>query len=113
MIRVSSPEELLAFQLRAAQAPAFERQFRIHPQRRFRCDFYFPGARLAVEVDGGGFIGGRHSRGAGIESDCEKSALIALLPARLLRVTPRQVRDGRALAWILAACSAAATSAPL
>jgi very-short-patch-repair endonuclease len=102
----SNAENQLAFQLKAAKAPLFERQFKIILGRRFKADFYFPVARLIVEVDGGGWIHGRHSRGAGMERDCEKSALIAAMPARLLRVTPKHVEDGRALNWILKALNA-------
>lgn len=98
-----SPEDRLAWQLEAANAPTFDRQMRIHPERKFRADFWFSKARLVVEVDGGGFINGRHSRGTGIERDAEKSALIAAMPARLMRVTPKQINNGSALEWILRA----------
>lgn len=93
--------ELLAFQLRAHKAPQFDREVRIVPDRKFRMDIYFPRERLAVEVDGGGWVNGRHSRGYGMDSDAEKSALIARLPARLLRVTPKWVKNGHAVQWIL------------
>jgi len=99
--RISEPEELLHFQLKVAKSPVYERQFRIHPERRFMADFYFPAARLVVEVDGGGWVNGRHSRGKGIESDAQKSWYIALMPARLMRVTPAQIKDGTALAAIM------------
>jgi very-short-patch-repair endonuclease len=95
----SAAEDELAFQLQCAHLP-FERQVKIRPDRRFRADFYFRAHELVVEVDGGGFIEGRHSRGKGMERDAEKSFYIALMPARLIRVTPRHVRDGRALKWI-------------
>ena len=101
----SKPADELAFHLLATKAPFFEREFRIVSARRFRADFFFPLARLVVEVDGGGWVNGRHSRGDGIENDAEKSALIAQLPARLMRVTPKQIKDGRALDWILKALS--------
>lgn len=94
---------LLAFQLKAHHAPQFDREFRICPERKFHIDIYFAKERLAVEVDGGGYINGRHSRGYGMDSDAEKSALIARLPARLLRVTPRWVKNGHAVQWILTA----------
>lgn len=101
---MSEPEELLAFQLKAVpERPLFERQFRIHPERRYKADFFFPKSRLVVEVDGGGWVNGRHGRGQGIENDCEKSSLIAQMPARLMRVTPKQVQKGDALKWILEA----------
>lgn len=100
----SAPEDLLAFQLKAVpEKPLFERQFRIHPDRKYMADFFFPKGRLVVEVDGGGYVAGRHSRGAGMERDAEKSALIAQMPARLIRVTPKQVQKGDAILWILEA----------
>ena len=55
---------------------------------------------LAVEVDGGGFVQGRHSRGAGLEKDAEKFAEAAILGWTVIRVTPKQVQSGQALAWI-------------
>ena len=64
---------------------------------------WFAGAKLGVEIDGGGWTGGRHSRGAGIERDCEKASHIAMAGYRLMRVTPGQVKRGEALQWILVA----------
>ena len=66
----------------------------------WRFDVAWPEQRIAVEVDGGGFVGGRHSRGLGIEADCAKVSTAAALGWRVLRVTPRQVRKGQALAWV-------------
>ena len=95
----SSPEDELAFQLKAAKI-LFERQFKIHPDRRFLADFFLPKPQIVVEIDGGGYVNGRHSRGKGMERDCEKSAYIAQMPARLIRVTPKHIRSGEALRWI-------------
>lgn len=105
LVKEATAEDTLAFQLKQVKAPLFERQFRITPERKFKADFYFPVGRVVVEVEGGGYINGRHSRGAGMESDAEKSALIAQMPARLIRVTPSQVKKGLALDWILKALS--------
>ena len=101
--------ETLATYLRLAGIRSFVREHPIASGRRFRADLFFTASGhkgsspLVVEVEGGGWIAGRHSRGAGIESDCEKSALIAANGWRLLRCTPRQVKDGRAVKWIEAA----------
>lgn len=57
-------------------------------------------APLAVEIDGGGFAQGRHSRGLGIENDCAKYAEAMLRGWRILRVTPRQVKNGQAVKWV-------------
>jgi hypothetical protein len=95
----SNSELLLAVQLEQAGIP-FEREYRFHDKRRWRFDFAFPYAMLAVEIDGGGFVSGRHSRGAGVEADAEKQSAAAILRWYLIRATPRQVDDGRCLQWI-------------
>jgi len=52
---------------------------------------------IAVEVEGGTFIAGRHSRGKGYEKDCEKYAEALIAGWRVLRVTSGMVEDGRAI----------------
>jgi very-short-patch-repair endonuclease len=100
----SKLEALLASHIHAAGLPAPEREARLVPNRRYRADFAWTGERgtggLVVEVQGSTFTGGRHTRGAGYESDCEKLALLTLLGYRVLWVTGRQVRSGQALRWI-------------
>lgn len=97
---MSGAEETLAWQVRVAGLPTPEREHRFHPRRRWRFDFAWPGHRLAVEVEGGAWVGGRHVQGSGFERDCEKYAEAVALGWRVMRVTPRQIRDGRALDWI-------------
>lgn len=72
-------------------------EYRFAPPRRWRFDYCWPLLKLALEVDGGGWINGRHSRGAGIEKDAEKVNAAAALGYRVLRATPAMVADGRAL----------------
>ncbi len=67
------------------------------PGRRFRYDFAWPDRLLAVEVDGGVWMRGKHARGGGIERDCEKSVLGWEAGWRVMRVTPDLVQSGRAL----------------
>lgn len=40
---------------------------------RYRADFAWPDARVALEIQGGTWTLGKHSSGAGIERDCAKS----------------------------------------
>ena len=109
----SPAETLLAVQLEQAGIP-FEREYRFHPTRRWRADFAIVLFRhpseplyaapdqvdILVEVEGGAYVQGRHTRGPAFEADCEKYAAAAILGYRVIRVTPRQVDDGRALSWI-------------
>ena len=97
---MSQLEERLLLQIRAARLPKPEREQQLVPGRRFRCDLSWPAQRLVVEVDGGAFTGGRHTRGGGFVKDCEKTNLLTLAGWRVLRVTAPQVRSGAALDWI-------------
>lgn len=80
--------------------PAPVVELRFHPVRKWRFDVAFEAAKLAVEVEGGVYIAGRHSRGQGLEADAEKYAEAAILGWTVLRVTPRQVKNGQAVNWI-------------
>lgn len=99
----SEIESALEEQLVALGIGGWEMEFRFCPERRWRFDFAWPKERLAVEIEGGAWIAGRHVRGKGYEQDCEKYNEAALRGWRLLRFTARQVRDGTALAHILRA----------
>jgi very-short-patch-repair endonuclease len=91
--------ELLETHLRAVGI-AFEREYRFHPTRRWRFDFAMPTQKVAVEVQGGVWVNGRHATGSGITGDCEKFSVAAGLGWRVLPVTPAQVKSGDALEWI-------------
>lgn len=103
---MSPAETLLAVQLEQAGIP-FEREYKFHPDRRWRADFMVGQnfawpvrGRYLIEVDGGSWNGGRHVSGAGFEKDLEKLNAAAELGYRVLRFTPRMVNDGSALELI-------------
>jgi hypothetical protein len=100
---VSKPEDLLAFQLKAANIRFF-REVPMVGGRKFRFDFVC-GHRdvkyeVLVEVQGGIWKKGGHSTGTGITRDCEKFSLAAAHGYRVLPVTPAQIKSGQALMWI-------------
>ena len=78
----------------------FVREHRFHPVRKWRLDFAWPAEKLAVEVEGGVWIGGRHNRGAGFMADCEKYNELACSGWRLVRVTPGHFKTGQAVKWV-------------
>lgn len=96
----SKLEAAIERHLRALKLPACEREYRFHPTRKWRFDFAWPSRKLAVEVQGGIWIGGKHSRGAGIEKDAEKLNEAQLLGWVVLLVTPAHIRTGMAVQWI-------------
>lgn len=97
---MSELEDLLAFQLRAKGLPEPEREFYAIPGRRFRFDFAWPTFKLLLEVQGGTWINGSHSRGAGVARDCEKGCLAVVEGWRVAHVDGDQIRTGKAIRWI-------------
>lgn len=86
----SKPENELAESLRLANLGWFVEEHRFHPTRKWRFDFAFLAQRLAVEVEGGVWAGGRHTRGSGFLGDCEKYNEATRLGWRVLRFVPRK-----------------------
>lgn len=73
--------------------PLPDAEYRFHPTRRWRFDYAFPAQKVALEVEGGVWTRGRHTRGAGFLKDAEKYNAAAVLGWRIIRVTPRQLCD--------------------
>lgn len=74
-----------------AQLPAPTREFVFARPRLWRFDYAWEAEMVALEVEGGAFAGGRHTRGAGFRSDLEKYNTAALRGWRVLRVLPEQL----------------------
>lgn len=89
----------------AGLCDGLERQYRFHPTRKFRADFAYPARRLLIEVQGGSWVGGGHTRGAGYERDCERMNLATLEGYQMMWFTSSMVRQGRAVPEIRAALS--------
>jgi very-short-patch-repair endonuclease len=87
-------------QIAAARLPTPETEFRFAAGRRWRFDFAWPGAQVALEIEGGTWSGGRHVRGAGFAADAAKYAEATIAGWRVIRVTSSQVRRGDALGWL-------------
>lgn len=59
-------------------------EYRFDPDRRWRFDFAWPEQRLAVELDGGIWMQGRHTRGRGHINDALKRNAAQLAGWRVL-----------------------------
>lgn len=64
-----------------------------HPARRWRLDFANLRYKIAVEIEGGIFSHGRHTRGKGYLADMEKYNEATMLDWRILRYTPTQTGE--------------------
>lgn len=65
-------------------------EHKFHPKRKWRIDWYFEanGKKLALEVEGGVWQNGRHTRGSGFVADMEKYNSLAEHGIFLVRVQP-------------------------
>lgn len=63
------------------------KEFQFHPTRRWRFDYAIPAKKVAVEVDGGVWTGGRHINPAGYINDMEKLNTAASMGWLVLRIT--------------------------
>lgn len=95
-MKVSGLEEALRLQLRAAKLPKPEREYRFC-KRRWRLDFAWIKEKVAVEIHGATYNGGRHVRGRGFAQDREKINTAQLLGWRVLEFDGNAVRSGQAL----------------
>ena len=66
-----------------------EMEYKFHPTRKWRYDYAILSKHIAIEVEGGVWTGGRHTRPAGFLGDIEKYNAGALLGWRIFRVTPK------------------------
>lgn len=73
--------------LRPTDAPDPVAEYAFLPPRRWRFDYAWPDARVAVELEGGVYTNGRHVRPDGFTGDCVKYNHAALNGWRVLRFT--------------------------
>lgn len=70
-----------------------QQEVKFMDKRKFRFDFAWIDEKLAVEIEGGIWIQGRHTRGSGYVKDMEKYNLAAESGWRVLRFTPQQIKN--------------------
>jgi very-short-patch-repair endonuclease len=63
-----------------------EREYRFHPTRKWRFDYAHLGAKVAIELNGGVWSGGRHVRGAGYLRDREKVNAAQIMGWRVFEI---------------------------
>jgi len=97
---LSEAEESFYLAIRAFKHPIPEREFLFLPGRKYRIDFAWPEQKVALEVEGGLYHGGRHTSITGFEGDCIKYALLAQNGWRLYRFSTGQVKKGIALMFM-------------
>lgn len=96
----SEGEVTLAAQLQG-YGIQFKQEFKFHSERRWKADFHILGTKILVEVEGGIWSNGRHTRAKGYLGDMEKYNAAAALGYQVYRFSTEQVKSGMAIEKIL------------
>ncbi|MFV0576029.1 MAG: hypothetical protein ACK5NC_11545 [Vibrio sp.] len=96
-------ESLLLHQIKVKGVEIPVSEYRFHETRRWKFDFAYPDRMLAIEVEGGTYSRGRHTRPKGYEADCEKYNTAALQGWTVLRFTGDMIKKLDAINTIEAA----------
>ena len=64
------------------------KEFKFHSVRKWRFDYAVPEHKIALEVEGGVWTGGRHTSPKGFLGDIEKYNTATLMGWRVFRTTP-------------------------
>lgn len=68
-------------------------EYKFHPTRKWRFDYAIPTYQIAIEIEGGIWLQGRHNRPISMIKDFEKYNEAAILGWRILKYTPQQVNN--------------------
>ena len=81
------------------------KEHRFHPVRKWSFDYAIPAHKIALEVEGGVWTGGRHTSPQGFLGDIEKYNTATLMGWRVFRVTPDELYKTATLNLIKTAIS--------
>lgn len=93
-LKIKKPEQdTFTLALKSQTGIIAIKEFKFHDTRNWRFDYCIPyhdgkPVKVAIEVEGGAWTNGRHTRGSGFIKDMDKYNNAALLGYKLLRVTP-------------------------
>lgn len=73
------------------------KEHRFYQPRKWRFDYAIPAYKIALEVEGGVWTQGRHTRPQGFLGDIEKYNTATLLGWRVFRTTPKALVSGKTI----------------
>lgn len=76
------------------------KEYAFHQKRRWRFDYAIPEYRIAIEVEGGVWTKGRHTRAKGFLGDMDKYNTAAVMGWTLVRTTPTKLMTKQTFDYI-------------
>ena len=99
-VKVESVGEAALIQQLRALKIEFVQEFKFHASRKWRADFHIKNTKLLIEIEGGIWSGGRHTRGNGYIGDMKKYNAATMMGFQVLRFSTEQVTSGFAIKQI-------------
>jgi len=62
------------------------KEYKFHPERKWRFDYAILGNKIAIEIEGGIFTKGRHTRPTGFIKDMEKYNTATAMGWKVIRI---------------------------
>lgn len=83
-------------------------EYHFHPGRKWRFDYiltnpsgaFVVGQGVAIEIEGGTWTNGRHSRGKGYQADLDKYNAATAMGYKVFRFSTQDILRGRAKAFL-------------
>ena len=85
--RPAAPDMFLRLLQHEFKSLEIVKEHQFHPVRKWRFDYAVVDLKIAVEVDGAVWVGGRHNRASGYIADMEKLNTAASMGWLVLRIT--------------------------
>lgn len=95
--RVASEGEATLVQHLKTYNIEFQTEFKFNLERKWRADFHLVGKMILIEVEGGIWSNGRHTRGKGYLGDMKKYNSAQELGYSVYRYSTEQVKSGKAI----------------
>lgn len=86
------------------------KEYKFHPTRRWRFDYAIPEHKIALEVEGGVWTGGRHTSPKGFLNDMEKYNTATLMGWRVFRTIPDELHTNATLQMLRTAMETSAAT---
>ena len=86
------------------------KEYKFHPTRRWRFDYAIPEHKIALEVEGGVWTGGRHTSPKGFLNDMEKYNTATLMGWRVFRAIPDELHTNATLQMLRTAMETSAAT---
>jgi len=75
-------------------------EYKFCEKRQWRADFALTEHKILIEIEGGVYSGGRHTRGSGFEKDCDKYNTATALGWKVFRFTTGMVMRNEAIEFV-------------